>query len=600
MAKYLGIGVDEEEIRALLKFVEKEMKKGDKCTFLSLKELKKNREIGKGFVLKEHGDYLSEAEVRKANIRAVHFMRNWYKFDAQFEKSLVFEGISLGLLSVSGMMLFFENSLQYLKAVSNAIRVEQPDIVFAGKDSVSGKVAKAIAKKAPNAEIRFFDTSHNLGWRMWPNFSKRKLLEINDARKRILSRQLRPGAKKGKHLVFVRSRGFYLAGVEEALRAEKDFSIYSLDEFLLKRVLNPTAFLRFLRMRKKLPAGFLEMLEGYESSKGFSRGMVFEGMPLKELFDAHIQRFARRTWPEFVFVIKEFEKLFSKKRPKAVVLWSDYVAFERICAIIARRQGIPSLVVQHGMFGSDEVNKDWIGGFVPLTANKIAVWGPRDKRDIVKRGVSGSRVLVTGAPRMDPMHKMCFDREKFRKRIGLKPDEKMILLAPPPSKFKYWTMLETTLEAMKRFPGYRLVVKVHPCVEKEDYLEISGKQSKGIIVLKDVGLHKLIDISSAVITYDSSLAVEALALGKPVILIKNIDPWYLYDSTDAVFKTHTPKELEEALEMALKKENREMRERTQNFVYDCLFKQDGKAGQRVVEAVKQMISEKAAGKPGRG
>ena len=129
--KCLAVCSSEREIRPLLEAIEKMGAKKD-SVILSLGQLEADAESGA--VVKEYWDYISKQDLRRANNSAIDLVQNWHKFDRGFEKALEFEGISLGLVSVSAMRVVFRDSIRHLVAFSNAVQKEKPDIVIAAKN----------------------------------------------------------------------------------------------------------------------------------------------------------------------------------------------------------------------------------------------------------------------------------------------------------------------------------------------------------------------------------------------------------------------------------------------------------------------------------
>ena len=585
MVKCLAVCSSEREIKPLLEAIEKMGAKKD-CVILSLCELEA-RERESRVIVKEYWDYISKQDIRRANNSAIDLIQGWYKFDKDFEKAIEFEGISLGIISVSAIKSLFSDAVWHLTAVSNAVQKEKPDIVIAGKNCMAGRVVRAAAKKAGIKKAEFLDFGPEPALNKWPNVSTIKFFELLKKTREIFSR-LAEGQGKGR-LVFVRSRGAYLPRNVEIAIKKSGLSVYSLDLFLLKRMLNPKNMLDFLKARNRMPAYFANAVKKFESSRGFAENMAFEGMPLNEIFNARIQRFVSRDWPEFVFLISEIRALFTKRKPKALLLWTDVEVFERICTLIAKEQGIPSLVAQHGIF-STEIEKEkndriWITGFTPMLADRIAIWGPFFKKELEKKGIPDHKIVITGTPKFDFLKSRRFKPAEFRKKIGVKESETLVTLIMSSDHYMEFRMIDMAFKALKKFPGCKFVVKVHPSEAKGKYLKMAEKLGKSAIVLQAEDLYELMNASALVVVHASTVGIEAVALGKPVIVItKKHDHAAIYLRDCGLPIVGTQAGFEKAIvKTSLPKKD---------FLYDFAFRQDGKAGERIAALVKQMTLEK--------
>ena len=92
-------------------------------------------------------------------------------------------------------------------------------------------------------------------------------------------------------------------------------------------------------------------------------------------------------------VLDDFEVVEDYTQADAVVCWTDVDGECRDIILNANYLGIPTLVMQHGLRASHEYAAPYNA---PLLANKIMVWGPRDKERLILGGVDEGRILVTG------------------------------------------------------------------------------------------------------------------------------------------------------------------------------------------------------------
>lgn len=89
-----------------------------------------------------------------------------------------------------------------------------------------------------------------------------------------------------------------------------------------------------------------------------------------------------------------FELVSDYKQADAVLLWNDLVEREREIALTCNYLGIPTLIFQHGLRATREYSPPFCK---PLIANKILVWGPKDKERLQNVGISSKDVIITGS-----------------------------------------------------------------------------------------------------------------------------------------------------------------------------------------------------------
>lgn len=74
----------------------------------------------------------------------------------------------------------------------------------------------------------------------------------------------------------------------------------------------------------------------------------------------------------------------------------------------------------------------------------------------------------------------------------------------------------------------RLVIKIHPIENLDDYRIIVNQREENVILRKDVALSDVINMSDIIISSYSTTVLEACVLGKPAIILNIFgDPEYL-------------------------------------------------------------------------
>jgi len=589
MNSYVALASSKKELEKVLQFAEENANAKLACICQgywpdsAVKE--KNVELFK------EKDFLSEEEIYKIDEKSLFFSRNWYKFDKSFEKAIEFKEIQIGFASSFEIIKIFHKIFLLLKSASNAVAGKKAVAIIASKNSFSGKCAKIAAAKA-NTKFIALELQKEKVVDMWSNISIEKLQEVGKKLGKIILEGARFRKKTNAKIVFVKSNG-YLGELSKKIQEDKELQLVSLDNFVIKKMLNPAVLLRCGKIRSEKKALFARAFNKFRESRLFAEKMVFEGMSFADAFSECMPRFIEKDWTEFAFVIEILSKEFEKQKPEVVVLWEDMVPFERICALLAKKNKTKSLVVQHGLFKPRTKVKDWLAGFAPLTADKIAVWGPIHKRMLMKKQVPENRIVITGSPRFDPLLNRKFDDKGFRKKLGLKKGEKLVVLATQPYTVETTppaVLAENVLKAVKAIPKARMAIKIHPLERRLDYKKMLEREGNHVTLLEKTDLHQLLHCADTVIVFSSTVGIEAMLLGKPVIVYadKLLEKSVYKEFSKSLIARNMKQVrllLEKILQNSLDKEM--LKKEIEKFVYDNAFKQDGKASQRIIEEIKR-------------
>lgn len=580
MKKVLAVVSDKNEFQSMRKYLDENFE-GEKIfihrsVFLDTGELKKNERVFNAIkVLSEK----TQADVEK---QAAFFAQNWYKFDKEFEKETTFDEINLGFVYTVEIFQYFKDMFMLLEGINKTVKKEKPVLVVAGKNTLSGETVRAAKRKGfPKIELVELEKKKKT-WD-FPNLTKKKVRETRKKLKTILKKMLSK-EKKDKKKVFIRSRG-YLGNLEKELSKNPELDVLSLDEFLLGEILNPLQATNFLLKRKNLKKHIAKIFDKTSSKKSFKKRFVFNGMNFFEVFKVIMPIMHARAWPEFVLLIEFLSNLFEKSKPEALVVWTDMVPFERICVLIARKTGTKSLVVQHAAFRAALKKSKWVTGFAPVEADKISVWGSVFKKSLTEHKVPGKKIVVTGTPKVDILYTKRFEDRKIRKQLGI-GKEKIVVLAPQLS-FDKKKAFEIA-KAVEKIKGAKLVVKTHPADSIETYRKIVGE--KGVVV-QNISLYDLLHAADAIIIHCSTVGLEAMCLGRPVLFYggKQLINSFYYDLETGAYPKNK-KELEICLEGILNdsKKRKTLLKKTGTIVKRTMFKKDGKSTKRVAKLVYSM------------
>jgi len=309
----------------------------------------------------------------------------------------------------------------------------------------------------------------------------------------------------------------------------------------------------------------------------------------------------------FERVVKNIEmarELVEEEEPDLILLANEYGVFERALVEAGKLKGIPTLAIQHGFIGPLHVgymySKDSISAdgsvetpYCPIP-DKTALYG-QFYYDLLTQisAYSRSSVVITGQPRYDKlaMANRIFSREQFCDKLGLDPKRKIVLIATQPWHMKE-AFIRSVLIALKHFPEAQIVIKPHP-EEKEDfYGKMVEKENIKVTILpsKSDTFEALYACDLLVAAY-STVITEALVLGKLAVTISlGEEPAPFFKGV--TLRVDKKEDLAPAIRKALydEKAKEKLRKAGRKFVFNHTYKLDGKATERVVNLIEQMIA----------
>ena len=234
--------------------------------------------------------------------------------------------------------------------------------------------------------------------------------------------------------------------------------------------------------------------------------------------------------------------------------------------------------------------------------SKIAVFGNTDKELFASEGISPGRIVVTGNPKFDYLFyaKESDFKSSVCRRLSIADDEDIILLLTDWFvEAGYWTVeqreqfVTAVCEAASKLPHSKLVIKLHPLMEREaDYHKIIKDLPQPPVICQNVPLWELVHACSLAITVSSTAGIESMAAGKPLIIFNLFNEPSTFDETSGVVIVHKEDDLLPALESILYQGlSEEKKEAAKKFVYQHAYVQDGRAARRIADLIVQMAIE---------
>lgn len=152
-----------------------------------------------------------------------------------------------------------------------------------------------------------------------------------------------------------------------------------------------------------------------------------------------------------------------------------------------------------------------------LTADQILVMCEITKENLVKTGHDPQKIFITGQPAFDAIlsELETYDRRTICAKLGLKPEKKYILLGSQ-KQFKTEMLICIIRSIENSFPEFQLIIKPHPGEDYSKYEKLK-RHYPNFYLLTDIPIRELIYISEVMIALWSTVALEAVLMGKPLI-----------------------------------------------------------------------------------
>ena len=305
-------------------------------------------------------------------------------------------------------------------------------------------------------------------------------------------------------------------------------------------------------------------------------------------------------WREFKRLILQMAvagHILEKHRPALIVSADDADQRCRIYSLLAREKGIPTLLVQQGL--TKREYPEW--RFFSQTA--LAAMGSRSRDDMIAQGVSPEKITLTGHPGFDhlafPQPVLC---ARVRADLGVLEGWKMVLFVSQPYYVGVFNtpgirqdMIKAIVQACGSLKDTKLIVKPHPGDDVRELKGLFGKAPKAVVVDRVTDIVPLVKACDVVVTFFSTVALQALYAGRPVV---NVDfpgsgGQRLYEESGATWIARSTDDIAAHIRTLIGKAgDKEISSREaarQQFLYNMAYLPDGKATERVVKVALNIL-----------
>jgi len=447
-------------------------------------------------------------------------------------------------------------------------------------------------------------TDENIEWRKMKNLYTNKIKKTDLFFDSILSLLVKNGKNE---IVGIYPLCYPVSGIRVAI----DKRINQKE--LIHKPLNAYWNLDTRKKTRKAKDHFLKVWDDLKSDEVFKNSLVCNKVSLFELFEEELSYYFTVVFYRMVGYLEMIKKMLEKEKPDLILIKEEYGQFERALIVEGKKRGIPTIGIQHGIPYPDigygirggrlsYLNKKAVSIDYPPIPDKTAVYGPSQKKFLVDVNFyPESSIFVTGQPRYDILchASRLYSREKIFDKYKIDSNKKIILWLTQchalTDSENYYNF-NSVFEIIHSLKDVNLIIKQHPN-EPQKYSKMLKKivinyNINITIAPKDSDTYELLFVCDLAITKNSTVAVEAVILNKPLILInfgKEIDN-NNYVNEGIAIGVYKKEDFLPAVEKLLKGDA-ELNKNRQKFIEKFLFKNDGKSTERVVDLIYKTIKE---------
>jgi hypothetical protein len=293
-----------------------------------------------------------------------------------------------------------------------------------------------------------------------------------------------------------------------------------------------------------------------------------------ELIAPELHGIATLQFPWSARAMDEAGAAIERARPRLVLTYAEAGGWGRAIMLEARRHGVPSAGIQHGY-----IYRRWLNylherdEMQPSPVMALDRGFPRPDLSVVFDRVAAHHLetagafprqalAVTGSPALDRLAARVRsigapERSAARAAMGLADADRAAVVVAKRAQLGRW--LPLLIAAVGRLdasaqPGggrTRLVVKPHPAETPEVYADAIGGAPAVRLAPSSLDLAALVSACDLVVTVNSTVAIDAMALGIPALSVampNNLTPFVVAGGIAGVYD---PAGLQSALQKAL-------------------------------------------------
>lgn len=286
------------------------------------------------------------------------------------------------------------------------------------------------------------------------------------------------------------------------------------------------------------------------------------------------------------------EEVFTCHEPKVVLMNDDCMWTKP-----QHRKKFTSIVLQSALITEEKRLRATISNDDTLKSDCYIVSGEKYGSE---DSIMAHKTIVTGQPRYDNLYNISNKSKKSNilKDSSIPIQNKIILWGTQfhtMNKNEIITSIFSVFESIKNLDGAYLLIKQHPS-EKSVHKDIISTISEKLkfynlkILKKDSDIFTYISICDSFITKFSTTGIEAISVGKPVIVFNSNKQTQRinYVEAGAAYAANDVRELSKVLKHCINNPE-DLDPQRKRFVRDYLYLMDGNSSKRAYKAIKEYL-----------
>ena len=245
-------------------------------------------------------------------------------------------------------------------------------------------------------------------------------------------------------------------------------------------------------------------------------------------------------WPWSARAMDEAGAALDTLQPRVAVTYAEAGGWGRAIVLECRRRRIPSVGLQHGfiyrhwlnyLHEADEMQADGDDRGFPAPTSTV-LFDDYAADHLARHGrFAADRLAVAGSPRLDALAAgaaalTAAEIDRARSLAGAPPGAALVLVTTKFSEAR--GVLGALVEAVESLPGVHLAIKTHPAETPEMYAAIAAGRARVRVLDAATPLAPLLRASAALVTVNSTVALDAAVLDVPALVIglpNNLSPF---------------------------------------------------------------------------
>jgi hypothetical protein len=466
---------------------------------------------------KTYKDYLTEKDCHEIDALALRVSENWYKEDSGKDLTS-FEDISLGRMVEYKLMKYFVSLFKDIAVLAKIREKENPEsFVFIDDRAVFSGLLKEFSKKyaIKKEALTFSSAAAETSARR----NERRLREnIKSLILRLFTLLPKRSRVPHKKTIIIEAYGKFIPLIKR-LAKEGNRIILTGKSAFGKGLLHPNIFYYSWPSFQAKPVGcHCEQTFAAISS----RSAVFDSFDAGPFIKKKLEETVSQDFPSIRAAIPEIKKFLTCREADAVITLQDRDGINRILAASGNFLGLNTVEIQHGTLSN-------LPHLVSPVSRKLCLWGRAGREFYLKRQIDEKRLHIVGDSNLNELKRAgCRETAKLRKILGLSPGKPTVLFASQPfikissldSPLETLDLFECVCEAAQKLPEIEFLIKFHPGEDSKPKREILKRYRSGNCIVAGRGVSaELLSLSSLLITFCSSIVLEASLLKVPVITV---------------------------------------------------------------------------------